>query len=239
MRAPDRIAGRRVTRVLLVDDQPLVRAGLRRILEPEPDITIVGECEDGDEVTAVVTAQPVDVVLMDVRMKRVDGIAATRVLVAEHPEVRVLVLTTFDDDEIVAGALAAGASGFVLKDARGEELVAATRSVAAGDGWLDPSVTETVLATFRLAGLPRSTARGRLQELTDREVDVLRLIGRGATNAEIGAELHISEGTVKTHVGRILAKLGLRDRPAAIVYAFDHGVVAPPSIYERGDGGDG
>lgn len=225
-----------MTRVLLVDDQPLVRAGLRRILEPEADITIVGECGDGDEVPTVLAAQPVDVVLMDVRMKRVDGITATRDLLAAHPHVRVLILTTFDDDDVVAGALAAGASGFVLKDARGEDLVAATRSVAAGGGWLDPSVTETVLATFRLAGLPRATARGRLEELTGREVDVLRLIGRGATNAEIGAELHIAEGTVKTHVGRILAKLGVRDRPAAIVYAFDHGIVAPPSVDERGDG---
>lgn len=215
-----------MTRVLLVDDQPLVRAGLVRILGPEPDLEIVGECADGDEVEAAVASYAPDVVLMDVRMKRVDGAEATRRLrAAGGPPV--LVLTTFDDDGTVAAALAAGADGFILKDAPGEDLVRATRVVAAGGGWLDPTIAPGVLATYRASSLPRAAAAARLEELTERERDVLCLVARGATNAEIAAALVISEATVKSHVGHIFTKCGFRDRAAAIVFAFDHGLVTP------------
>jgi DNA-binding NarL/FixJ family response regulator len=222
------VGGAAVTRVLLVDDQPLVRAGLARILGPEPDLEIVGECADGDEVEAAVAELVPDVVLMDVRMKRVDGAEATR-RVRDAGGPPVLVLTTFDDDATVAAALAAGADGFVLKDAPGEDLVRATRVVAGGGGWLDPSIAPRVLATYRATALPRAAAAARLDELTDRERDVLCVVARGATNAEIAAALTISEATVKSHVGHIFTKLGFRDRAAAIVFAFDHGLVAPGS----------
>jgi DNA-binding NarL/FixJ family response regulator len=222
------VGGAAVTRVLLVDDQPLVRAGLARILGPEPDLEIVGECADGDEVEAAVAELAPDVVLMDVRMKRVDGAEATRrVRASGGPPV--LVLTTFDDDATVAAALAAGADGFVLKDAPGEDLVRATRVVAGGGGWLDPSIAPRVLATYRATALPRAAAAARLDELTERERDVLCLVARGATNAEIAAALVISEATVKSHVGHIFTKLAFRDRAAAIVFAFDHGLVTPGS----------
>lgn len=214
-------------RVLLVDDQPLVRAGLARILGPAEDLEIVGECSDGDEVLDAVASQRPDVVLMDVRMKRVDGAEATRRLRATSGGPPVLVLTTFDDDATVAAALAAGADGFIVKDAPGEDLVKATRVVAAGGGWLDPSVAPRVLATYRTSALPRATAGALAAELTERERDVLRLVARGATNAEIAAALVIGEATVKSHVGHIFTKLGFRDRAAAIVYAFDHGIVSP------------
>ena len=216
-----------MTRVLLVDDQPLVRAGLARILGPEPDLEIVGECTDGDEVAAAVADLHPDVVLMDVRMKRVDGVEATRRLRAGLDPPPVLVLTTFDDDATVAAALAAGADGFVLKDAPGEDLVRATRVVAGGGGWLDPAIAPRVLATYRASALPRAAAAARVDELTEREADVLRLVARGATNAEIAAALVIGEATVKSHVGHIFTKLDLRDRAAAIVFAFDHGLVRP------------
>ena len=213
-------------RVLLVDDQPLVRAGLTRILSPEADIEIAGECEDGDEVEAAVSAHRPDIVLMDVRMKRIDGAEATRrVRAANGPPV--LVLTTFDDDEVVASTLGAGAAGFILKDARGEDLLQAVRQVAAGGGWVDPGVAGRVIDAYRRTGVPRQTATAALATLTDREVAVLQLIGRGASNGEIAGELCISEGTVKSHVGHIFAKLNLRDRAMAIVFAFDHGLVHP------------
>jgi DNA-binding NarL/FixJ family response regulator len=216
-----------VIRVLLVDDQPLVRAGLTRILAPEPDLEIVGECADGDEVEAAVDDLAPDVVLMDVRMKRVDGAEATRRLQDRAQSPPVLVLTTFDDQEVVAAALGAGAAGFILKDARGEDLLDAVRHVAGGGGWLDKGVADDVIATYRTTGLPRAAAQAAIGGLTDRERAVLALIARGATNTEIGAELHISEGTVKSHVGHIFTKLDLRDRAAAIVFAFDHGLVQP------------
>jgi len=219
--------GIELIKVLLVDDQPLVRAGLVRILEPEPDLEIVGECSDGDEVEAAVASHAPDVVLMDVRMKRVDGAEATRRVRQAADPPAVLILTTFDDDETVATALAAGAAGFLLKDAPGEDLIRATRTVGSGGAWLDPAVAGPVLDAYRTTALPRTQSRARLAELTDRERDVLMLIGRGASNAEIGSTLFISEGTVKTHVGHIFTKLELRDRAAAIVFAFDHGLVEP------------
>lgn len=213
-------------RVLLVDDQELVRAGLRRILRPRAGFEIVGECEDGDEVESAVRATQPDVVVMDVRMKRVGGAEATRRLrLTGGPPV--LVLTTFDDDEVLAVALRAGAVGFQLKDAPGEELIMAVRAVADGNAWLDPSVTSRVLAVFRGAATTAPQTRAPVASLTARELDVLRLVARGLSNAEVASRLVISEVTVKTHLGNILGKLGVRDRAAAIVYAFDAGLVAP------------
>ncbi len=213
------------TGVLLVDDQELVRSGLRRILRRRDGFEIVAECSDGDEVPAALAAHPVDVVVMDLRMKRTDGIEATRLLRAAPDAPPVLVLTTFDDDEALSGALRAGAAGFVLKDSPAEDLIRAVRTIAAGDSWLDPSVTGRVLTTYRAA--PDRSTPVTDDALTTREGDVLRAIGRGLSNAEIAETLHISELTVKSHIGRIFTKLGLRDRAAAVVYAFDHGVVVP------------
>jgi DNA-binding NarL/FixJ family response regulator len=216
-----------VIRILIVDDQPLVRAGLVRILEPEPNMEIVGECSDGDEVAGAAIELRPDVVVMDVRMKRVDGAEATRRLREILDSPPVLALTTFDDDETVARALGAGANGFILKDAPGEDLIRAVRVTAGGGGWLDPTVAGSVLETYRRIGLPRAAEVARLDELTEREAEVLRLIGQGAANTEIAERLFISEATVKSHIGRVFAKLGLRDRAAAIVFAFDHGLVEP------------
>ncbi len=210
--------------VLLVDDQDLVRSGLRRILRRKDGFVIVAECADGDEVCDAVAEHRPDVVVMDLRMKRVDGIEATRRLAAiDSPPV--LALTTFNDDELLSGALRAGASGFVLKDSSAEELIRAVRAVAEGDSYLDPAVTSRVLSTYRrVAGEHRPEA---VAELTARERDVLRLVGQGRSNAEIAGELCISELTVKSHIGRIFVKLNLRDRAAAIVYSYDHGIVTP------------
>ena len=212
-------------RVLLVDDQELVRTGLRRILHPDEGFEVAGECADGSEVPAAVARSTPDVVLMDVRMKGVDGIEATRLLRARPDSPPVLVLTTFDDDELLSRALRAGASGFQLKDAPAEDIIRATREVATGGAWLDPAVTGRVLAAYR-AAVPAQTTDDRVKELTAREAEVLRLVARGATNAEIAEQLFISEVTVKTHLGHILTKLGLRDRAAAIVFAFEHGLGA-------------
>jgi DNA-binding NarL/FixJ family response regulator len=211
-------------RVLLVDDQALVRAGLRRILRPRAGFEIVGECDDGDQVDRAVQTSHPDVVVMDVRMKRMDGAEATRRLrVAGGPPV--LMLTTFDDDEVLAASLRAGAAGFQLKDAPGEQLVMAVRAVADGGAWLDPAVTARVLAVFRNSSSPGRAAP--VNALTARELEVLRLVARGLSNSEIADQLVIGEVTVKTHLGNILGKLDLRDRAAAIVYAFDAGLVAP------------
>ncbi|MGW5418046.1 response regulator transcription factor [Actinomadura geliboluensis] len=210
-----------MTRLLLVDDQQLVRAGLARIFDGEPGLEIVGECADGDEVGRAVARCAPDVVLMDIRMKRVAGAEATRLLRSRPGAPPVLVLTMFDDSEVVAAALAAGAAGFVLKDAPGEEIIQAVRAVAAGKGWLDPAITPHVLDAYRSTVRPRPAPPGAL---SIRERQVLALIGAGATNPEIAARLGIAEGTVKTHVGSIFTKLALRDRAAAVIYALRHGL---------------
>jgi DNA-binding NarL/FixJ family response regulator len=213
-------------RVLLVDDQPLVRAGLKLILSPADGFEIVGECGDGAEVLACLGLQPA-VIVMDVRMKGMDGVEATRRLRAVPGAPPVLILTTFDDDEVLSSALRAGAAGFVLKDAPAEDLIRATRTVAEGGAWLDPAVTGRVLTAYRASARSGTGPERALSVLTPRELEVLRLIGRGVSNQEIGELLVISEATVKSHVGNILGKLELRDRAAAIVFAFDHGLVQP------------
>jgi DNA-binding NarL/FixJ family response regulator len=216
-----------VIRVLLVDDQALVLSGLRALLDLDDDLEVVATCADGSEVVPAVRVHAPDVVVMDVRMKQVSGPDATRALAGEPDPPPVLVLTTFDDDEVVAAALSAGAAGFVLKEAPGEDIIRAVREVAAGRSWLDPAVTGRVLEHLRTDALPRSAAGSRLEELTPRELEVLRLLAAGTTNTEIAAELHISETTVKSHLGGVFTKLGLRDRAAAIVFAYEHGVVTP------------
>jgi DNA-binding NarL/FixJ family response regulator len=213
-------------RVLIVDDQELVRAGLRGILRPSHGFDVVGECGDGATVPAAVASLRPDVVLMDVRMPTVDGVTATRALRSEPDSPPVLVLTTFDDDEALAGALRAGASGFLLKGIPADDLQRAVRTVAEGGAWLDPAVIGRVLSTYRTAVPGRADAAG-LDTLTSREREVLTLIGTGRSNAEIAAELVLGEGTVKTHVNRVFAKLQLRDRAAAIVFAFDNALVTP------------
>jgi DNA-binding NarL/FixJ family response regulator len=213
-----------VIRVLLVDDQELVRAGLRGILREQFGFEIVGECANGSSVPQSVAELHPDVVLMDVRMPVVDGVEATRQLTARDGSPPVLVLTTFDDDEILAAALRAGAAGFVLKDVPAEDLQRAVRAVAGGGAWLDPSVTGRVLAVYRGTAHPRRDDHPALATLTPREREVLALIGRGLSNPEIAVQLVVGEGTVKTHVNHIFAKLGLRDRAAAVVFAFDHGL---------------
>ncbi|MFV8054530.1 response regulator transcription factor [Mycobacterium sp. 48b] len=210
--------------VLLVDDQDLVRSGLRRILRRKDGFVIVGECADGDEVPDAVGRHRPDVVVMDLRMKRVDGIEATRQVTAvDGPPV--LALTTFNDDELLSGALRAGASGFVLKDSSAEELIRAVRAVAQGDSYLDPAVTSRVLTTYRKSAEPRQAAAAG--DLTARELDVLTLIAKGHSNSEIADELSISGLTVKSHIGHIFIKLDLRDRAAAIIHAYDTGLVSP------------
>jgi DNA-binding NarL/FixJ family response regulator len=215
-------------RIVLVDDQPLVRSGLRMILCVDEGFLIVGECSDGEEVLETVRQTSPDLVVMDVRMRRMDGAHATRLLREHGERPPVLILTTFRDDEVLSAALRAGANGFLLKDAPGEEILRAARIVCEGGAYLDPAVTARVLATYRQATTEAApVVHPGLQQLTDREIEVLRLIGRGATNAEIAQRLVIGEGTVKTHINRLFDKLGVRDRAAAIVLAFDQGLVAP------------
>jgi DNA-binding NarL/FixJ family response regulator len=216
-------------RILLVDDQQLVRAGMTRILQSSDGFVVVGECSDGEAALDAVARLHPDVVLMDVRMKGMDGVEATRRLREKPDSPPVLILTTFDDDEILSSALRAGAAGFQLKDAPGEDLIRSTRIVAEGGAWLDPAVTERVLTAYRKGAPPDKEVAKRVELLTDREIEVLRLMGRGASNTEIGTELFVSEGTVKTHISHIFTKLDLRDRAAAIVFAFDHGLVRPAS----------
>jgi DNA-binding NarL/FixJ family response regulator len=213
-------------RVFVVDDQALVRAGFRMILEAEPDLVVAGEAADGEEAVARITANPPDVVLMDVRMPGVDGIEATRRVLGdgEHPGVRVIMLTTFDMDEYVYDALRAGASGFVLKDVPPEQLVDGIRAVHTGSSLLSPAITRRMIEA-RLDRPGAGPPPRLLQSLTPREREILGLLGRGLSNAEIAESLFVSETTVKTHVGRVLMKLQLRDRVQAVIFAYESGVV--------------
>jgi DNA-binding NarL/FixJ family response regulator len=218
-------------KVVLADDEQMVRSGLRLILESEPDIEVVGEADDGGEALELTRLLDPDVVLMDVQMPVMNGIEATRAIVAlgRDETSRVLILTTFDLDEYVYEGFKAGASGFLLKRTPAADLVAGIRIVAAGDGMVTPSVTTRLIATFRekdeRAGVPRDA--GVLDDLTGREHEVLVLVARGMTNGEIAAHLFLSEGTVKTHVKRIFAKLGLHDRTQAVILAYEVGLVRP------------
>ena len=214
-------------RVAIVDDQAIVRAGLARILSPADGFEVVADCADGRRAVEELPALRPDVVLMDIRMPALDGIAATAQLRGVDEPLEVLVLTTFGEDEVLWGAIEAGAAGFVLKDSTAEDLIAAVRAVAGGAAWFDPAVAPRLLERYRRVVAPGARDAARLDLLTDREHDVLRLMARGATNAEIGATLFVAEATVKTHVGSIFGKLGVRDRAAAIVFAYDHGVVTP------------
>jgi DNA-binding NarL/FixJ family response regulator len=221
-----------VIRILLVDDQALVRAGFRMILDAEPEMEVVGEAADGREAIDQVRSLRPDVVLMDIRMPELDGLEASRRIlsdgVAGDEAPRILMLTTFDLDEYVYEALRAGASGFLLKDTPPEQLVAAIQVVAAGDALLSPSITRRVISEFVKGNGPKPQAQfPRLEDLTARELEVLVLIARGLSNAEIARSLFVSETTVKTHVARILMKLGLRDRVQAVVLAYEAGVVTP------------
>ena len=214
-------------RVLLVDDDALMRAGLEAILSSDAGVHVVGEASDGRVAVEQVRRLQPDVVLMDIRMPEVDGIAATREVVAVSPDVRVVILTTFEDDDYIFGALTAGASGFLLKRTSPEYLLEALRAVAAGDSLLSPSVTRRVID--RMAALPSGEAilDRRLDALTAREREVLEQLARGLSNAEVAAALVIEESTVKTHVKRVLMKLGLRDRVQAVIFAYESGLVSP------------
>jgi DNA-binding NarL/FixJ family response regulator len=215
------------TRVLVCDDQALVRAGFRKLLEADPDLRVVGEAVDGEDAVRETRRTLPDVVLMDIRMPRLDGIAATR-RIAETcgDKVRVLMLTTFADDDYVFESLRAGASGFLLKDAPPEDLLAAIRTVAAGNTLLDPAVTRSVVEAF-VHSTPSKRQSSRLAPLTPRELTTLRLLAAGLSNAEIASRLVLSEATVKTHVGNVLAKLGVRDRVQAVILAYEAGAVKP------------
>ncbi len=217
-------------RVVIADDQGMVRAGLRSLLESEPDIEVVGEATDGEQACSQVLALDPDVTLMDIRMPVLDGLAATRRLIESGIRGRILALTTFDLDEYVFGALRAGASGFLLKDAPADELANAVRVVARGDSLLDPGVTRRVIDAFVSTGEPRrSGAPSWLASLTPRELEVLGLLARGLSNLEIARALFVSEATTKTHVSNILAKLHVTDRVQAVIAAYESGVVTPGS----------
>ena len=217
-----------MTTILLADDHALLRRGFRMVLESEPDLRVVGEAADGRVALQQVAALAPDVVLMDVRMPGGDGIEATRRIVAEHPATRVLVLTTFDLDEYAFGALQAGASGFLLKNAEPAELVRAVRAVAAGDAVVAPRITQLLLEMVSgqlLSRLDGAAQDPRLDSLTPRELEVLRLVTAGMSNGEIAAALHLSTTTVKTHTGNLLAKLGLRDRVQLVIFGYESGLV--------------
>jgi RNA polymerase sigma factor (sigma-70 family) len=215
-------------RVLIADDQTLVRAGFRKILEADAEIEVVGEAADGFEAVEAARALEPDVVLMDVRMPRLDGLEATRQLVEQGKEgPRVLVLTTFALKEYVYEALRAGASGFLLKDVPPEQLLAGVHVVARGDALLDPAITRSVIEEFAARPAVRRELADKLDELTPREREVFSLVARGLSNAEIARELVVSEGTVKSHVAHVLLKLGLRDRVQSVIYAYEAGVVQP------------
>jgi DNA-binding NarL/FixJ family response regulator len=213
-------------RVLIADDQALVRAGFRRLLEAEPGIEVVGEAGDGLHAIELARRRAPDVVLMDIRMPTLDGLEATRRLLASGVAARVVILTTFDLDEYVFDALRAGASGFLLKDSPPEQLIAAIHVVAEGEALLAPPITRRLIEQFARRPPPRAAAE-RLAELTPRELDVLRLLARGLSNAEIAAELVLGEATIKTHVAHVLTKLALRDRVQAVVLAYETGLVEP------------
>ncbi|CAN5561047.1 response regulator transcription factor [soil metagenome] len=214
-------------RVLIADDQSMVRTGLRSLLEGEPEIEVIAEAGDGEQALASIRRFEPDVALMDIRMPNLDGIEATRRLTAESVSTRVLILTTYDLDEYVYEGLRAGASGFLLKDAPAEDLIAGVRAVAAGDGLLAPAVTRRVIESF--AGVPRADpgVAEALEELSARELEVLRLLARGNSNREIAAELVVTEATAKTHVSNVLAKLGIRDRVQAVILAYESGLIQP------------
>ncbi|WP_405973186.1 response regulator transcription factor [Streptomyces sp. NBC_00988] len=215
-------------RVLIADDQQMVRQGFTVLLNAQPGIEVVGQAVDGLDAVAKVAELAPDVVLMDIRMPELGGIEATRLITVATPQIKVLVLTTFDLDEYVYEALRAGASGFLLKDASADQLAEAVRVVAAGDALLAPGVTRRLIAEFsRLNGTPRTPLKSRVGDLTERETEVLALIAQGLSNAEIAQHLVVAEQTVKTHVGRILVKLGLRDRTQAAVFAYESGLVRP------------
>jgi DNA-binding NarL/FixJ family response regulator len=220
--------------VLLADDQPLLRRGFRMIIEAEGDLTVTGEAGTGDEAVGLARRNPPDVVLMDIRMPGTDGIEASRRIIAADPAVRVLVLTTFDLDEYAFGALHAGASGFLLKDVHPAELVTAIRTVASGNAVVSPRVTRRLLEEYVrvpvLSAAQRADRYPLLSALTERENEVLAAVARGLSNAEIAVALYVSEATVKSHVGRILAKLGLRDRVQVVVLAYEAGIVRPGTL---------
>ncbi len=213
-------------RVLIVDDDDLMRAGLRGVLSSDEGIEVVGEAADGrDAVYRTRLLQP-DVVLMDVRMPDVDGISATHQVLADFPDVKVVILTTFEEDDYIFGALSAGASGFLLKRTRPEELIAGIHTIAAGDSLLSPSVTSRVIGRMAGQPAPDPSREAHLEELTPRELEVLVLVARGRSNGEIGADLVIEASTVKTHVNRILTKLGARDRVQAVIFAYESGLIS-------------
>jgi len=214
-------------RVALVDDQAMVRSGLARILSAADGFEVVAECADGQQAVEELPALHPDVILMDIRMPRLDGIEATARLREPAESPPVLELTPFGEDEVLWGAIEAGTAGFLLKDSSAEDLIAAVRAVAGGGAWFDPAVAPRVLKRYRELVAPATRDAARLDLLTEREHAVLRLMARGATNAEIASSLHVAEATVKTHVGSIFTKLDVRDRAAAIVFAYDHGVVTP------------
>jgi DNA-binding NarL/FixJ family response regulator len=214
-------------RVLIVDDDALMRAGLRGVLDGDPAIEVVGEAGDGRDAVHRTRLLRPDIVLMDIRMPERDGIAATRDVLVAFPDVKVVILTTFEQDDYIFGALSAGASGFLLKRTKPEELIAAIHTVAAGESLLSPSVTSRVIARMARQPALDTTRDARLDELTPRERQVLQLVARGLSNAEIATTLVIEESTVKTHTKRILAKLGIRDRVQAVIYAYEHGLTAP------------
>lgn len=218
--------GERPISVLIADDQRLVRAGFRVILDSEPDIRVVGEAADGVEAVSLARALAPDVVLMDIRMPQLDGLSAARQLLASGDS-RILILTTFDADEYVYETLRMGASGFLLKDAPPDQMIGAVRSAAAGNALIDPAVTRRLIRRLAHAVRPASLQPPHLKDLTARELDVLRLVARGLSNAEIAADLVVEESTIKTHVSRILLKLRLRDRVQAVVIAYESGFVVP------------
>jgi DNA-binding NarL/FixJ family response regulator len=219
-------------RIVIADDEGVVRGGLRMILEAEDDLEVVGDAADGQEAIELVRRTKPDVVLMDIRMPNLDGIAAARALTGEGTDTRIVMLTTFDQDEYLYEALGAGTSGFLLKAAPPEQLVAAVRTVAAGDALLAPSVTRRVIEAFADRGPPRADLTEALEELTARELEVLRHLARGESNAEIAAAFVVEESTVKTHVARVLMKLGLRDRIQAVVFAYESGLVRAGEGYD-------